>query len=411
MNGTLRTNSRRRASLARRQFCIAWLFLLLTAASGVLLRLAGIGQLEWPPYGNLLHTHSHIAFLGWVFNAFFALATRFWIPERRLASFHRLFWILQVANFGMLLSFPVQGYGPASIAFSTLHVGGSIAFAAVLWRVRVSSPTALAWLRLALVFMLLSGAGPFVLGPLAAMDLRDSAAYPMSIYWYLHFQYNGWFVTFLMATGVLLFGRPFGAGFFGRMALPVFALGVFLTYLISAFWLAPAPWVYALGALGAILQLAIIFPIARMAAGEISVRWKSLSAIPRFLLLFARGAIVCKCLLQLAACWPGLHDLVHHRYTVIAFLHLVFLMVVLPVLLAAAWQLGWIGPGEREKTGLWILGSGVLGGQTLLVWPTLGAMVGLPLPVAVPDLLLVAAILNLIGLLLLRPRRARIHRL
>ncbi len=403
MNRAFPKITRGRIEIARRQFNIAWLFLLLTAASGVLLRLAGIGQLEWPPYGNLLHTHSHIAFLGWVFNAFFALATRFWIPEEKLTSFHRLFWVLQVANFGMLVSFPVQGYGPASIAFSTLHVGGSIAFAAMLWRVRVSSPEALGWLRLALFFMLLSGVGPLVLGPLAAMDLRDSAAYPMSIYWYLHFQYNGWFVTFLLATGVLLLGRSFGSGFVGRTALPVFASGVLLTYLISALWLEPSFWVYGLGALGAILQLAIVLPVVRMAAEEISVQRESLLSIPRSLLLFALGALVFKSLLQLAACWPGLHDLVHHRYTVIAFLHLVFLMVVLPTLLAAAWQLGWIGRRGRQKAGLGILALGVLSGQTLLVWPNLAPMVALPVPVALADLLLGAAILNLIGLFLLTP--------
>jgi len=393
------------------QFRVAWIFLLLTAVGGVLLRVAGMGALDWPPYGNLLHTHSHIAFLGWVFNAFFALTTRFWIPEDRLASFYRLFWLLQVANAGMLLSFPVQGYGAISIAFSTLHVGGSVAFVTKLWSVPTACLAARSWLRLSMVFMLLSALGPLVLGPLAAMDLRDSPAYPMSIYWYLHFQYNGWFITFLLASGALLGHRAGGREPFIRGALPVFTGGVVLTYLISAFWLEPPVWVYVLGALGAAFQLAVILPVARRMLDWVVDREGTLTPVVRGLLLVALGALLFKYLLQLASCWPGLHGLVHHRYTVIAFLHLVFLLVVLPTLLAAAWQLGWIGNSVRHKIGLGVVAVGVLGGQILLIWPVLATTLPLPMLTRLPHLLLTAAGLNLAGLVMLswNPGKSRLE--
>ncbi|TVR55648.1 MAG: hypothetical protein EA425_00545, partial [Puniceicoccaceae bacterium] len=190
------------AADARWMFAVAWGFLVVTALLGVVLRLQAVRPIADVDYGNWLHAHSHTAFLGWVFNAFFALAAAWWLGPERRRFFLRLFWILQVANLGMLASFPVQGYGAVSIVFSTLHVGGGLAFAVALWRHPAVAGAARPWLRLALVAMLLSGLGPLALGPLAALDLRAHPAYTLSIYWYLHFQYNGWFLLFPLALAV-----------------------------------------------------------------------------------------------------------------------------------------------------------------------------------------------------------------
>lgn len=78
-----------------------------------------------------LHAHSHTAFLGWIFNAFYAVFIVAFVPAQKQTSFsyRLLFWLLQVAVLGMLFSFPVQGYAAVSITFSTLHIFLSYWFA------------------------------------------------------------------------------------------------------------------------------------------------------------------------------------------------------------------------------------------------------------------------------------------
>src|SRR5690606_34577986 len=65
---------------ARRAFVVALGFLLVTAALGTLLRLHAVVALPGFVYGNVLHAHSHVAFLGWVFNAFLALVLVHFAP-------------------------------------------------------------------------------------------------------------------------------------------------------------------------------------------------------------------------------------------------------------------------------------------------------------------------------------------
>src|SRR5699024_8001397 len=48
------------------------------------------------------------------------------------------------------------------------------------------------FLQGAIVSLILSTFGPFLLGILAGNGLKDSVYFDMSIYFYLHFQYNGW---------------------------------------------------------------------------------------------------------------------------------------------------------------------------------------------------------------------------
>lgn len=373
------------AGLARRAFGTACGFLVVTAALGSLLRWQMVRPVEGLNYGHFLHAHSHVAFLGWVFNAFFALALRFFATPGDLPAFRRLFAVAQVAVAGMLIAYPIQGYGTVSIAFSTLHMGCSAVFAWRLWRRNRATQAARGHLRAALAFMAVSGLGPLTLGPLAALGLRDSPAYLLAIYFYLHCQYNGWFMFFLQA---LMFQDATGRNAAdARRALVWLGTGAVLTLALSALWLHPPGWVYAVAAAGGAAQLTGCVYLVRGLRGR---PWFSGAA--RWLAGLALAGFLLKHALQAASAWPGMAALVNHRFTVIAFLHLVFLGVVTPLLLAWALRLGWLRDGWRLRSGLAVFFAGALVSEL--------AVAGVPLGMVWPHLmetLLVAALALLAG--------------
>ena len=383
------------ASLARR-FVAAWVFLVISSGMGLLLRLQVFVPWAPLPYGHLLHAHSHVAFLGWVFNAFFVVALRHFLPVGSGRRLGRLWWVLQVSVLGMLISFPLQGYGPVSIAFSTLHVGASAVFAWRLWRETTATAAARFHLRAALVFLLLSAAGPVALGPLAAAGLRDAPAYTLAVYWYLHCQYNGWFVFFLQA---LALERRAGDGHTGDPAAAVRAgrwlfAGSLLSYALSTLWSEPPALVHLVAGLGGAAQLIGALLLARVLAGP-SLR----TAVNRHpLLAIAAGAWLLKTLLQFAAVLPGLLTLAHQRFVAIAFLHLVFLGLVIPALVAWADDAGWFAPGLTRRVGLGLFLAGAALTEALLVAPAVASLAGWPLGIPLAEGLLAGAVGTAAGL-------------
>jgi hypothetical protein len=86
----------------------------------------------------------------------------------------------------------------------------------------------------------------------------------------------------------------------------------------------------------------------------------------------AVAAFLMKHVLQAASAWPALESLVNHRFMVIAFLHLVFLGVVTPSLLAWALRLGWLRDGGWTRAGLGMFFAGAVVSQLVLVCAPLG---------------------------------------
>ena len=147
---------------------------LIAAIMGVVLRYASIGTINFN-YRFLTHAHSHIAMLGWVYLMLFVLIVHYFVPEKK-PIYTKLFWLTQFAVVGMMLSFPFQGYATVSIAFSTLHIFCSYYFVFLIWKHhKTESIVTRRLLKTALLFMLLSTAGVWCLGPAVAMLGQASA--------------------------------------------------------------------------------------------------------------------------------------------------------------------------------------------------------------------------------------------
>ncbi len=382
--------------IEKRCFGVALWFMLVTFVVGVVLRMQFVYPIGGFPFSYVVHAHSHIGFLGWVFNGFFALAFKLFILEEDRAWFWRLFWVCQVGVLGMLVAFPIQGYALWSIVFSTLHLVGSIVFVIRLMRRNRAGPVAGLALKVGCWFLLVSSVGPFAMGPIMVTDLKDTIWKDLGIYYYLHFQYNGWFVFFLIAAALEQWGSRVSAVLVGRLGrtLWLLAVGVVLTYAQSALWLDGMVWISWVAGIGGVIQ---VYAVIRL-LGE----FRGLGRL--FENSWAEGLGRCvaalfllKVLLQVVAVFPGVSALGAQHFVVIAFLHLVFLGVVTPMLWAWGLELGYLRSGALFKLGVMLFAAGAVVSELALVYlPLSGFMNWNLLPQMFP-VVFYASILILLG--------------
>lgn len=321
----------------------------------------------------LQHAHSHFAFSGWVSHVLFVLLFAF--LQRQVAGladrrYHWLIGIQLVCAYGMLVAFAAQGYAAVSIAFSTLSVLVGYVYLVMFWRdtaaVATSSP-AVRWFRAALVFNALSSIGTFYLAYMMATKQIVQDHYLSSVYFYLHFQYNGWF---LMACMGLLSdylrqhfsdfredGRIFWA--LAGACVPAFGL--------SVLWLSLPMWLLVLIAVSAAAQLYGFGLLVRQLYARSAALSAQLPTVVRWVLLTAGLALGVKLLLQMGSVVPAVSHLAFgFRNIVIAYLHLVLLMFTTLFLLGYLYAAGWVRWHPAQVRALGLFAMGVVVNELLL---------------------------------------------
>ncbi|HMR18838.1 MAG TPA: hypothetical protein PKA53_06040, partial [Sphingobacterium sp.] len=237
--------------------------LLVVALLGLLMRLKIILPLAFVNQQHIMHAHSHFAFSGWISQVLMVLLVmaftnrkaRNVLPPR----YQLLLWGNLIASYGMLTTFAWQGYGFYSIAFSTLTVLLSYIFAVLAWKDINRSSLGIrvkVWFKAALVFLALSSIGTFYLAYLMKSGNVDPRQQLAAVYFFLHFQYNGWF--FLMCMG--LASRWF---YLQQINIPrekliqaVFVLGCIPAYMLSILWYTISMPLYIVLVVVVILQVA-----------------------------------------------------------------------------------------------------------------------------------------------------------
>jgi hypothetical protein len=311
---------------------IPLLFLFIGSLLGVLLRWQFISTTPGINYSFFLHGHSHTMFLGWIFNALYIGFVSNHILERDQHFFRRLFIALQVLVVAMLISFPIQGYGSFSILFSTLHTVGALIFLFQFFRcTRSITATSLWYARIALLFFIMSAIGPFALGYLTSIGLGQTNWYFFSIYFYLHFQYNGFFLFGVMSLFFNVIEEkkiPFDNFKAKRMGL-IMAIACVPAYLLSVLWANPGYLFNVIGALSAATQIVAFIILLTLV---IDIRFELRKHIPRatrILLCIASFAFALKLILQLLSAAPDVARMTYElRPIVIAYLHLVLLGMI-----------------------------------------------------------------------------------
>lgn len=381
--------------------------LLVVSMIGVVLRYKIAFSFPWIDQKHLLHGHSHFAFSGWLSQVLMALLVA-QLPKRGLQVQEKKYNILLsvnlISSYGMLASFPYQGYGIYSIFFSTLSIITAYCFAIVYWR-DINSATAKnpsgSWFKAGLFFNAVSSAGAFALAIMMANKTTHQNWYLAAIYFFLHFQYNGWF--FFACMGLLVDSlndiAPHVAAL--KKAFTVFALACIPAYLLSTLWMKlPFP-VYAIVIAAAIAQVIGWFWLMRFIIRHYHLIKNNLPAITRWIIGFSLLAFSIKFLLQLGSVIPVLSTLAFgFRPVVIGYLHLVLLGCISLFILGYLSAHGFISMGKITRMAIIIFVSGIILNELLLLVQGVCAMKYIPIPY-INESLLGAALIMFSALLLL----------
>lgn len=392
--------------LLRRYTRIALFNFLLIATIGVVLRYKIAFYLPFVDQKHLLHGHSHFAFAGWVTHTLIILLVRYMASVKGEATWIKYKWIINanlITAYGMLISFPIQGYGLFSIIFSTLNIFVSYAFAFYYWKdlngVAIKS-VGHWWLKLSLLFNVLSSFGAFSLAFMMATKNMHQSWYLASVYFFLHFQYNGWFFFACMGLATLKF--------FVHMPQKIlkqifwhFALACIPAYVLSALWLPIPSWTYIIVVLAAFMQAAgWVLTIKQTRKQQAFIQ--SISASNTlWVLVLSCIALSIKLLLQLGSTIPSLSKLAFgFRPIVIGYLHLILLGVISLFLVGYMMSEKMIVSNIQAKRAVKIFIAGVIINELLLMIQGIAAMTFTPTPF-INESLLAAALIIFTGLLIL----------
>ncbi|MDN3688730.1 hypothetical protein [Cyclobacterium jeungdonense] len=326
---------------------------LIASVLGLLLRAAFVWEISWMDYRYMLHGHSHVALLGWLYLGFFLLIHGQLIPQEksRKTIYSILFWITQVAVLGMAVAFPLQGYAGFSIFFATLHIFSSYLMVFQVWRDHDrSNPQVTLLLKTALVFLVLSTLGVWTLAAIMATGGKAGLLYQVAIQFYLHFQFNGWLLFILLALLVKNLSKELSANYF-QLLFRMLLFSQIFTFSLVIFWAYQSFWAYLVHGIGAVLQFLVGAAIIYYFKNAGSSLSSQKSSWP-----FAKLAIIVvgiRVLFELLLVFPDLAEMaIVLRPIIVGFIHLNMLG------LFSAYLLFVMYPGEQEeKSTTWLPGS------------------------------------------------------
>jgi hypothetical protein len=281
---------------------------------------------------NLQHAHSHFAFIGWITHTLFVLMMSILQKDRAHTDMRKYRWIVisnLVCAYGMLVSFSTSGYSAISIALSTASIIIGYVFAVFFFGDLKKMPdTAYKyWFTAGLWFNIISSLGTFTLAIMMATHNFNQKVYLASLYYYLHFQYNGFF--FFVCMGLLFaFLKDFISPKHNRRIFWIFFTSCIPAYFLSILWMKVPAWMYALIVLSAVAQVYAWFMLVKKGTRRWSDALKDFKA-GKYIFLIIVIALSIKFLLQLGSTIPIVGKLAFgFRPIIIAYLHLILLAII-----------------------------------------------------------------------------------
>jgi hypothetical protein len=341
----------------------------MAAMMGLLLRLAHVYPVNFN-YTYIIHAHSHTAMLGWAYMMIYSLIIHYFIPrEKVLGSYNKLFWITQISVIGMMVTFPFQGYALYSIIFSTSHILCSYYFCYKIWKdIDTSNLPAVAMLKTALVFMMVSTLGAWSLGVIAGCGAKDTALYYTAIQFFLHFQFNGWFIFAILALFFMVFKASFA---YNLQQFKLFhyllTASVILTLALPVGWYYPGTALLILNSLGTLLQAMALLLFLRLILPGLPAVINKVGSSGKWLLALSIISFSIKMMMQLTTSFPAMAQASHSiRSFTVGFIHLAMLGVITGFLFAFLQVSGFIGNSRLWRYGLMLLFSGFIFTELML---------------------------------------------
>lgn len=348
---------------------------------GIVLRLFFVTPIP-ANFRYVVHTHSHIALLGWVYLVLISLIYKIYFQEKGInGTYKKIFWFTNLTLLGMLFTFPFTGYALFSIIFSTLFLFASY------WAVwfflqkipkAARSTNSFKCIKASLFYLIISSIGPWAIGVVMATLGNTSIWYKLSIYFYLHFQYNAWFI--LALSGIFLYFMESAKIMVDPKKFRIFFilvnLAVIFSFFLSVLWVDPPIIIYLLAAFGAIIQVLAFYEFFRI----LKINWDRLkirlSPFVQLLLKISWILLVMKVLMQLLTAIPFFAELSFtYMDFVIGYLHLVFLGLISLALFAFLLQFELL---KLKKSIFWIYFTGFVLSEGLIFYKGLAIWLGLP---------------------------------
>ncbi len=307
----------------------------LVALLGVIMRYKILYSFPFLDQKHLQDAHSHFAFYGWITNVLYVLIMHYISkvnPLVKLRKYEYLIVINLAASFAMLGTFIYGGYFWASIAASTAALLTSFVFCYFFIRdsMKIQDASKI-WFLAGLFFAVISSAGVFNLAYMMSSKNINQDLYLASEYYFLHFQYNGFFI--FSCIGLLLYsmkeaGSPVSERK-NKLLFWLMFLGCFIGVGLSVLWMKLPAAVFTLIVIATLGQTAgavMIYDFVKKSWTNLVVKW---SPMHRFVLLFVGFAFAVKIALQLGSNIPAVNQFAFgFRNVVIAYLHLVLLMCI-----------------------------------------------------------------------------------
>lgn len=365
---------------ARKWLRLSLINLLIVSLAGTVLRYKIAYSLPFIDQGHLLHGHSHFAFAGWVSQALMALIVYrlSGLSIIRFARYNWILWLNLLGAYGMLISFPIEGYAGVSIFFSSVVIFTSYVFMIYLWkdtRGMNNTHAVVPWFRAAAAFNSFSSLGAFALAYLISHHIANPRLQLGSLYFYLHFQYNGWFTFVILG---LLVEKLKLAGVRSSVltrSFVLFTVSCILAFLLSTLWLRMPLSVYMLVILAASMQLVawcmILWQVLRLQ----HFLKQELRSLPFTLFCLSFVAVSIKFILQLGSTVPHLGDFAFgFRPIIIGYMHLVFLGFVSLFIIGYLVHIGVIRDSPKNRKGIYTLISGIILNELALMIQGFAAM-------------------------------------
>lgn len=385
-------------SLPSRYFKYSVISLFVVAILGTLMRYKIAFSFPYFDQKNLLHAHSYFAFTGWISHFLYCGLASIVLKYVSTKRYNLLITANLLCAAGMLISFVIQGYKAISIAFSTAAILVGILFAIQLisdWKKIKEVHPSRNWSIAAVLLNIIASAGPLFLAYMIFTHSTTHKTYLGSVYYYLHFQYSGWFFFASMAMAVESIKDK--VQILNKYFL-IFVLTVIPTFFLSILWANIPMWLYTITVAATFVQLIAWYHLLYKYFSHIKDYLKE--HFPYWVRLLCYSAILAmsiKFLLQAVSVIPSLSQLVFGiRPIVIAYLHLVLLGVYTLFFLAYLVMNNYLElkPAVRNSAMAFLIG--VMLNELFLAIQGFAAFFYIPIP-HVNEMLLVAALILFSG--------------
>lgn len=310
---------------------VCFLNFFVAAMMGLILRWMYLDPLPAINFQFLVHGHSHVALLGWTYLAIYCLTIQYFIPKKSQVKpvFNRLFWTTEIAVIGMMVDFPIHGYAILSIFFSTLHIFCSYFFAYLIWKeTKEYNTPENKLLHTALFFMLFSTIGVWCLGPAVGVMGKASAFYQIAIQFFLHFQFNGWFLFAILALLLRSSKSTLKKNFFNSF-YRYFVIGTLLTFSLPVSWYLTHPILYYLNSFGVAFLFIAMYYFKKMHVEGIQTYFFNNTKLEKKMYQLAFFSLLLKIGLQGILLYPEVSKTIHHiKSFIIGYIHLMMLGII-----------------------------------------------------------------------------------